>query len=403
MAEIQKWTGVRRPKSEEWMRRFKISTRTDEMFKRLTELFRRFIYFEDSLFYTLSAIYVLLTYLYDIFDQIPYLQVYGLKGSGKTRLGDLFEGLCSNPFNSSEISDAALYREINSRHGETTMIIDEADDLSGPTRRGILHRVLRSGYRRNGNVSRYVGGRTLRLSTFCPKIIINEKGIQDSALESRTIPIYMTKFVTPLKRFRSSKMGKEFKEVKELVRSFLEDYRDLVSERYGSFESVEGIEGRDEEIWAPILIIAEILNKADSPLFKESELTLVKESMILLAKKTILKRKTMALAENKDAQILVATQAYIERAKPLIIDGLPLYIGEALCKSIKEQWSIFGLKLEAVSRILKRHGVLKGIKRPRLTEKIGGKSSIVQRVCYLLDKEKLSKLTKEYLDEAEKL
>jgi hypothetical protein len=365
------------------------------MFKKLTELFRRFIYFEDSLFYTLSVIYVLLTHLYDIFDEIPYLQIFGLKASGKTRLGDLFEGLCFNPFNSSEISDASFYREIDKEHGGVTMIIDEADDFGGPTRRGILRRALRSGYRRNGNVTRCgPNGSIEKFLTFCPKIIINEKGIQDEALESRMIPIHMIKSILLLEKFRSSKIGKEFKEAKELIRSFLEDYRDNISERYLSFDSVKGIAGRDEEVWAPILIIAETLDTADDPFLKESKLILIKESMLTLAKKTILQRKRMQLIGNMDAQILEATRAYIEQAKPLNIDG-GLYVGEDLCKSIKELWSIPGLKLETVSRTLKRYDVLTGIKRPRL--KIG------QRACYSLDKEKLLKLTNEYFVEGGKL
>jgi len=102
----------------------------------------------------------------------------------------------------------------------------------------------------------------------------------------------------------------------------------------------------------------------------------------------------MQLIGNMDAQILEATRAYIEQAKPLNIDG-GLYVGEDLCKSIKELWSIPGLKLETVSRTLKRYDVLTGIKRPRL--KIG------QRACYSLDKEKLLKLTNEYFVEGGKL
>jgi hypothetical protein len=366
------------------------------MFKKLTELFRRFIYFEDSLFYTFSVIYVLLTYLYEIFDEIPYLQISGLKASGKTRLGDLFEGLCFNPINSSEISPAALYREIGKERSGVTMIIDEADVLSGSTHSDILRRILRSGYRRNGKVTRSgSNGKVEHFLTFCPKIVINEKGIQDPALESRTIPIHMVNSVTPLERFRSSKIGKEFKEAKELIRSFLIDYRDLVSDRYVSFDGVEEIEGRDEEVWAPILIIAEILDTADDPFLKESMLTLIKESMLTLAKKTILQRKRMQLIGNMDAQILEATRTYIEQAKPLNIDGGLFYVGEDLCKSIKELWSIPGLRLETVSRTLKCHDVLTGIKRPRL--------NIGQRACYSLDKEKLLKLTNEYFIEGGKL
>jgi hypothetical protein len=368
----------------------KVSFKTAYVFGRLSKVFRRFIDFEDSDFYLLSVIYVLLTYLYEIFDEVPYLQVFGLKGSGKSRYGDLLEGLCFNPFNSSEISDASLYRVIGQEHGGVTMVIDEADDLSGSTRRGILLRILRSGYRWNGNVTRCApDGGIERFSTYCPKIIINEKGIGDSALESRTIPIHMIKSSRPLEKFQISKIGREFKEVKDLIRSFSEDYQDLISDRYDFFTGADGISGRDEEVWAPVIIIADILaTLLDTPS--------IKEDMVTLAKKIIVQRRRTQLIGNRDAQILEATQAYVEQRQGLNIKGLCFYVGEDLCRSIKDRWSILYLNLETVSRTLNRHRIIKEIRRPRLQKKIESSETEVQRCCYLLDEERLSKLTNEY-------
>ena len=70
------------------------------------------------------------------------------------------QGLCFQPFNTSDISEAALFRTIaiGQALGGITMIIDEADSLSNPKRQDILHRVLRSGYRSNGNVVRCAPG-----------------------------------------------------------------------------------------------------------------------------------------------------------------------------------------------------------------------------------------------------
>ena len=363
------------------------SEKTTEMFKTLVELFQRFIYFEDSALYILSAIYVLLTYLYDVFDEIPYLHIHGLKGSGKSRLADLFEGVCFNSFNSSEISEAALYREIESRHGDTTMIIDEADDLGRSSRRKALLSILRSGYRRNGNVTRCrSNGNIVRFATFCPKIIINEKGIQDSALESRTIPIHMIKSPDFLKTFRFSKLQKEFKEIKELINLFAGGYRDMASDYYN--EQIEKIQGRDEELWAPIFIITLILHEAGCSFISGSKL---KDNITTLAEKITQQRRETQLIGNLDAQILDATLAYMEEEKPLAhSDGL--YVGEQLCKFIKESLSIPGLKLDTVSRILKRHNVITAAERRRLN--VSGKT--LQRTCYQFDKEKLSKLTDEF-------
>lgn len=161
-----------------------------QLIKKVTEPFDRFIYFEESLSHAFSAIYVLFTYFYDTFDKIPYLQIHGLKGSGKSFLGSLFNELCFKPFKTGNISTAAIYRKIGKEHNGLTLIIDEKDDLSHSRNEALLG-ILRSGYERGGSVTRCgPKGTTVEFPTFCPKIIINEKGIQDSALESRTI-IYL--------------------------------------------------------------------------------------------------------------------------------------------------------------------------------------------------------------------
>lgn len=373
----------------------KTSIETNQVFEKLTSLFQRFVYFEDNDFCTLSVIYVLLTHLYDIFDEIPYIQVSGLKASGKTRLGDVFDGLCFNPFNSSEISEASLYRAISQECAGVTMIIDEADALSGSTRRDILLRILRSGYRRNGNVTRCGLNRTVdRFSTFCPKIVINEKGIDDSALASRTIPILMVKARTDLEKFRFSKAKNEFKEVKDLIGSFSEEYRGIISDRYASFQGVDGLSDRDEELWTPILIIAEALDMA----FPRPS---INEQMLALAKRIIDQRRRTQLIGNRDAQILEGTQAHIEQTSPLKIKGLSFYVGENLCDSIKDRWGIPNLELGTVSRVLNRFNLIREVRRPRLKENIKGSETEVQRTCYLFDEERLSKLTQEYFEEGE--
>ncbi len=382
------------PSQEEPSQKYlpKVSIKAVEVYEKLTNLFRRFINFKDQSLYGLSAIYVILTYLYEIFDQIPYLQIFGRKGSGKSRLGDLFEQLCFNPLNSSEISDASLYRAIGQESEGMTMIIDEADDLSGSTHRGCLLKVLKSGYRRNGTVIRSrLGGGIERFSTFCPKVIINERGIQNPALDSRTITIHMIKSGHTLEKFQFSIVEKEFKEVRNLIRQFSQDYRDLVSDRYASFESIDGISGRDKEVWESIIVIADLfadlLNTPSS-----------KEGMRALAKKLIVQKRRKELIENREDQILEGTRAYVEQGDAHHLDGLDFYIGEDLCSFIRERWNIGSLSLEAVSRVLHRYEIIKETKRPRVGKKIKNSETETQRSCYLIDKEKLRELTDELLE-----
>ncbi|MGO8988793.1 MAG: hypothetical protein ACLQGU_08250 [bacterium] len=367
----------------------KTSFRTVALVSTLNNLFRKFIDFRDPRLYTLSVIFAILTYLYDIFDQIPYLQVFGQWGSGKTLFGDILHGVCSNSFISSEISDAALYRviEIGQKKGGITMIIDEADEVSGSIRRGILLRVLRSGFRKNGNVIRCGPYGTIeRFSTYSPKIILTETGIEDSALDSRTVPIYMVKSESPLKEFRSSEVEKDFKTIREEIRSFCGDYRDLVTDRYLSYERIDGVSGRDREVWTPIIIIAGLLAALlDAPF--------VKKDMVTLARNTIRDRKRKRLIGNRDLQILVSTREFLREEKS-VSNGL--FVAENLRDFIRLSWNISGLTTEAVGRTLNRNGVIKELKRPRLEISEGGLTKTVQKTCYVFDQEILSRLTIEF-------
>jgi hypothetical protein len=360
-----------------------------KIFEKLNGLLRRFIYFEDPSYYPLSALYVLLTHFYPIFDEVPYLLITGLFDSGKSRLGDIFEGTSLNPTNSSDYTPASLYRTIEDK-GALTLIIDEAEELSY-LKRAILLSILRSGYRRNGKVVRCDKGEPIEFPTFCPKIIINQRGLIDPALESRTIPVPMIRSQNHLETFRFATVGPEFREAKNLIRLFVQGYGDIIFRRYISFKGVDGLTNRDLEVWTPIIIIAEILDSA----IPDSS---IRSQMLELARRIILQRRRRQLIENRDAQILEATRAFVEATSPIPKDGKDFYVGEQLSKSIKDRWGIPNLKIEQVSRTLSNHNILRDIQRIRLDINDRGSISKTQKTCYELDKGRLTELTRDYFE-----
>jgi len=276
---------------------------------------------------------------------------------------------------------------IDEKVNGATFLVDEADDLSNSKRSNPLLRILRSGYRRGGNVGRCgTKQQATQFNTFCPKIIINIEGLFDPALESRTIPIPMTRSEGHLEKFRFSKAEREFTEIRSFIERFAEEYRAVIADRYESFQEVKGISDRDEEVWAPIFVIAEVL---DAELVKPY----FKTAMVTLARKIILERKKMQLIGNTEAQILEATRAYIDEVEPMKIDGLNLYVGQGLARFVRDRWDLAGLKTETVSRVLRRNKLIVDIRRPRLSGKR-------QRSCYVLDTERLVKTTAEYCDGA---
>ena len=358
------------------------------MFEKLKNIFVRFIHFEDPVFHLLSVIYVVFTHTFDVFDEIPYVLIFGWTGSAKTLLGDLFKGLCLGAIYSSEISDAALYRVIGQKKGQLTLIIDEADDLGGPARRRILLRILLSGFRYNGNVTRCgPGNKVVEFSTFSPKILINEKGIHHSALENRTIPIHMLEFKGQLEEFRSKGMEEELKAAKGTISSFAKDFRDVILDLYVSFKGFEGLTGHDREIWKPLLILSDLLaSLLDKPC--------IRKSIIDLAEKTILERKRRQLIGNRDLQILVSAREFIEQTKPLNSSGL--YIAEELRDFIRASLGNPGLTTEAVARTLNRSNLIKERKRPKVDFIEDGDIKTIQKTGYIFNMELLLKLTEKY-------
>lgn len=360
-----------------------------QLIEKLDLLLRRYIFFSDPVYYSLCSLYILFTYVYKDFDELPYLLIFGPKGSGKSTLGAILKSLCDKGRKVSDVSPAILYRYIDQRKQKgLTIVIDESEDLSQAKGSNLFLRVLRSGYKSDGSIGRFDRFKTTFFSTFCPKVIINTAGILDPALESRTIPIPMIKAQTHLEKFRSKKSEKDFEDIRGLIQQFLNAYRRAILDHYNAFPGIEGLAGRDEEIWAPILVIGDILDGTSA------ELSLSK-NIVELAKKVIDQRRRRLLVENRDAQVLEATWEYVKTKKPLNKEGL--YIGEKLTMSIAKRWDIPSLKIEAVSRILHRYGIIKEIKRPRLNAQGQISSKGTQKSCYLLNKEILEKLAQEYL------
>jgi energy-coupling factor transporter ATP-binding protein EcfA2 len=360
-----------------------------QLIEKLDSFLRKYIFFSDPVYYSLCVLYILFTYVYKDFDELPYFLVSGPKGSGKSTLGAILKGLCHKGKKVSDLTPAILYRYIDERKQKgLSIIIDESEDLSQAKGSNLFLRVLRSGYKSDGSIGRFDKFKTTFFSTYCPKVIINTAGILDPALESRTIPIPMVRSQAKLEKFRSKKSEKEFESIRGLIQQFLNAYGRGILDHYNTFPGIEGLGGREEEIWCPILVIADILDGTST---KPS----LSQNILELAKKVVDQRKRRLLVENRDAQVLESVWQYVTTKKPLNKEGL--YVGDKLAKFTETRWDIPSLKTEAVSRILHRYGIIQEIKRPRLNAQGQISTKGTQKSCYLLNKEILEKLAREYL------
>lgn len=137
---------------------------------------------------TIAAYYVLLTWLYDRFYEMPYLRAIGDFGSGKSRFLQAIGSICYRPiFTGGATSTAPIFRILDEIHG--TLIIDEADMRYSDTNSEVV-KILNMGYQKGGSVLRMGGAEMTDVKAFdvfSPKIIATRETFQDKALESRLL------------------------------------------------------------------------------------------------------------------------------------------------------------------------------------------------------------------------
>jgi hypothetical protein len=141
-------------------------------------------------FERLASYYVLLTWLYDDFNELPYLRVRGDAGSGKTRFLLSVGSLCYKPIFASGASTASpLFRILDASRG--TLVIDESDFRYSDEKAEIV-KILNQGHARGFPVLRTEGDQRREFSprayqVFGPKIVATRGLFDDRALESRCL------------------------------------------------------------------------------------------------------------------------------------------------------------------------------------------------------------------------
>lgn len=154
----------------------------------------------DTFYLRLAAYYVLLTWCYDEFFQIPYLRILSDFDSGKTRLGFYVLGaLCYKTFATCGVtSTASVFRALDAFQG--TFILDEADMKKDSDKTAEIIQMFNMGYTKDANIYRVEmgkGGKMMPVSytIYGPKIIIGREHFGDASTESRCLPLKIKRTV----------------------------------------------------------------------------------------------------------------------------------------------------------------------------------------------------------------
>lgn len=142
----------------------------------------------DPVFGMITARYVLMSWVYDDFETIPYLRIVGPFGVGKTRFLNVIAAVAHHTLRmGSGITPPGIFHLID-KHPGATLIIDEAN-FEGMTKNNPFVQILNGGNNRMGCTTRCIGQAFDARSypTFGPKIIGANSFYEDGGLESRII------------------------------------------------------------------------------------------------------------------------------------------------------------------------------------------------------------------------
>lgn len=195
----------------------------ESLYYEIREFIDRYVQLPET-FLSVVAIYVMMSWVYDKFQNIPYLRCIGLWGTGKSRVLSVAGHLCYKAvLAGGSISNAALFRTLDLFN--PTLVFDEAELSEKESTE--MRQVLRQGYSAGVPVSRMDKAPNGKLyiktfNVFGPKIIASQSRFSDIALESRCLTAWMY----PLKKSnRPIELSEKFKEEALLLRNKLIMFR----------------------------------------------------------------------------------------------------------------------------------------------------------------------------------
>ncbi len=358
------------------------------LFLDLRRFFQRFMWYSDPRTYDLLALWTMASYVFMIFDQCGYLALVGTKRAGKTRLFELLEMLCFNAVLSTSVSDSYVFRSVEV--DRTTLLVDEADQLKAQAKEGVNERleILRSGYRRSGNVGRIEGEDRKRVdfSTYSMKAVANVSGLED-ALEDRTlaIPVERKPKHVKVEKLVRRRLRGEAQILRNRLYCFGLTNAGQLARIYDSLE-IENLDDREAEIWSGIMTIAHLA--------APERIT----DLMALARDNSSRKELHEGSESVEAQEILAVWQLVSDEDPSAPAAGPWYSVSRIQDAIKNQlgWEHFSYNRLATDmvklKIIEDTADYKQRYRmgEEVTDKKGNtKTKMTQAMCYLLKRDRV--------------
>jgi hypothetical protein len=305
----------------------------------------------SPIFEKVATYYVLLSWLYDAFNELPYLRLRGDYGSGKTRALLTIGSLCYKGFFASGASTVSpLFHTLDAFRG--TLIFDEADFRFSDERAAIV-KILNNGNVRGMPVLRTMMNRQREFNpqafqVFGPKIVATRGRYDDKALESRFITEEMG--ARQLRTDIPINLPESFKDEARELRNKLLLYRFHRRHEVKVDESLVDLrlEPRLNQILLPLLSVV-----SDDSLRKELQSMALETQMGTIAERGLL----------VEAQVLEILAQLMETAQRPVVPVADVAMGLAQRYRTEYEWPITNrwiggiLRKRLNIRTYKSHGV----------------------------------------------
>ncbi|MEO3853649.1 DUF3631 domain-containing protein [Acrocarpospora sp. B8E8] len=204
------------------------------------------------------TLWIAATHAQPAWAHAPRLVIRGPeKRCGKSRLLDIVEATCHEPFITVNSSSAAVYRSIT--EDPPTMLVDEADTIFGPKADGNedLRGLLNAGHQRNRPAKRYdaATNRVESIPTFAMAALAGIGAMPDT-IEDRAVVIHMRRRA-PGENAAPYRHRRDRQPLRQTLATRLEQWLRADLPTLEQAEPAMPVEDRAADTWEPLVIVAD--------------------------------------------------------------------------------------------------------------------------------------------------
>lgn len=228
----------------------------DKLYARLKALWRKHVDFDDEGLYPILAAWGLMTYVYPLFDAVPFIHFQGPKSSGKSQAMDLLEQLVRQGYKA-RVTAAAVGDLITFQR--RTILFDQADHM-GEDHIDLFADSYRPGKGR-AIVNMEKRGQVHEFETFGPKAFAGLDSLNEDLMD-RSIHVSTSSSQKTLPAVRSSESESQALRAQSYRWALMEGYKVVQSGPFvnADWRGLVGLCGRERELWQPIEAMMEALN-----------------------------------------------------------------------------------------------------------------------------------------------